>query len=133
MTRHSILLLLILLVLGCGNGNIPLKGRVVFEDDGSPLTVGTVLLCTPTMQSRGDLDKDGYFTVATLGTKDGLPAGTYNVGIVGANEDLPDGSLKALLEDKWYSPQTSGLTVQIDKGMKNLEIKVTRPKVQAGR
>ena len=129
-TRYSVawILFLSLAILGCGGKNVPLKGKVVFSDDGSPLNVGSVILSTPTSQSRGDLDKDGLFTVGTIGSKDGLPPGTYNVSIVGANEDLPDGNFKALLDDKWCSPQTSGMTVEIDKSTKFLEIKVDRVK-----
>jgi hypothetical protein len=123
MIRLLISLLFFLTVLGCGSSHAKMSGRVVYEDDGSPLNTGTVLLCTPAMQARGHLDKDGYFDVGTLGDKDGLPPGFYEVGIVGAvdNED------RALLTDKWYSPKTSGVTVQVEKGMKNtLEIKVNR-------
>jgi len=127
MTRSfGLLLLFALVALGCSR-NFQMKGRVVFEDDGSPLTVGIVLLCSPTMQSRGSLDKDGYFVIGTLRDKDGLPPGTYTVAIAGAVEDLPDGNFRALLEDKWYSPTTSGITLTIDKSIKDYEIKVTRP------
>jgi len=130
MKRYFVLLPLLVFtvtVLGCGGGNVPLKGRVVFDDDSSPLTVGTVFLTTPTMQSRGHLDRDGNFTVGTVGTRDGLPPGTYEVAIVGAVEDLPDGSLRPLVADKWASPTTSGKTVEIDRSTRNLEIRVTRP------
>jgi len=134
MPRHSVsfsLLFFSLIFLGCGT-NVALKGRVVFDDDGSPLTAGTVLLATPSMQSRGHLDRDGHFTVGTVGAKDGIPPGTYAIAFVDAVEYLPDGNYRALLEDKWYSPQTSGLTVEIDKSTKNLEIRVTRPQVSGG-
>jgi len=122
MIRTLISLLFLLTVLGCGGSNVKMSGRVIYEDDGSPLTAGTVLLCTPTMQARGHLDKNGYFDVGTLGDKDGLPPGHYEVAFVGAvdNED------RALLTDKWYSPKTSGVTVEVEKGMKSLEIKVNR-------
>ena len=123
MKHHSIFILLFLVfVAGCGNSHVKMSGRVIYEDDGSPLTTGTVLLCTPTMQARGHLDKNGYFDVGTLGDKDGLPPGIYEVGIVGA-VDRED---RALLTDKWYSHKTSGITVQVEKGMKSLEIKVNR-------
>ena len=108
--------------VGAKSTNVTITGRVVYDDDGSPLTAGTVLLCTPTMQARGHLDKNGYFNVGTLGDKDGLPPGHYEVAFVGAvdNED------RALLTDKWYSPKTSGMTVEVEKGMKSLEIRVDR-------
>ena len=122
MIRSLISLLFLLTVLGCGSSHVKMSGRVVYEDDGSPLTTGTVLLCTPTMQARGHLDKNGYFDVGTLGDRDGLPPDTYEVAIVGA-VDRED---RALLTDKWYSPKTSGITVQVEKGMKSLEIKVNR-------
>jgi hypothetical protein len=44
------------------------------------------------------------------------------VGITGAN----DNEDRALLTEKWYNPKTSGVTVQVEKGMKSLEIRVNR-------
>lgn len=123
MKHHSLIILLLLAVAASGcSPNVKMSGRVVYDDDGSPLTAGTVLLCTPTMQARGHLDKNGYFDVGTLGDRDGLPPGTYEVGIVGAI----DSEDRGLLTDKWYNPKTSGITVQVEKGMKSLEIKVDR-------
>jgi len=133
MTHHftSLLLLIIAVtVLGCGGGNVPLKGRVVFDDDGSPLIAGTIVFSTPTMMSRGHLDRDGYFSVGTVGAVDGIPPGTYSIAFYGASEMVFDngfGTERALLADKWYSPETSGKTVEIDRSTRNLEIRVTRP------
>ena len=62
----SLIILLLCLVAGCGKGHVTLKGKVTFADDGSPLTLGTVVLSTPSYQSRGDLNDKGEFVPINL-------------------------------------------------------------------
>jgi hypothetical protein len=111
---------------GCGGKHVGLSGKVVFSDDGSPLTLGTVCFATPEFQAKGEIRKDGTFTMGSLRVSDGLPPGTYQVGIFEATEYLEDGRSYSILDPKWNSPLTSGLTVTVEKTTRNLEIKVDR-------
>ena len=56
-----------------GGGPLP-SGRVMFYPDGGGKT------------PNGEIQSDGTFTVGTLKTDDGAPAGTYTVVIMGAME-----------------------------------------------
>ncbi|MDR2439849.1 MAG: hypothetical protein LBE12_10830 [Planctomycetaceae bacterium] len=119
-------LLLPLLFLGCNNGHVGLSGKVVFSEDGSPLTFGTVCFSTPTFQAKGEIKNTGSFTMGSLGAADGLPPGTYTVYILGATEDLGGDNIYSILDPKWNSPSTSDFTVTVEKTTRNLEIKVDR-------
>ena len=133
MKHHSIIILLVLLfVAGC-NKQVGMTGTVVFSDDGSPLPFGNVVLSTPTFQSRGELNKEGQFTMGSLGTNDGLPPGTYRVAIV-AGEMLGDSGSYSLVDPKYSNPDTSGLEITVTKAVKDYEIKVERnPKPRPGK
>ena len=119
--------LLLIFVVGCGPGHVPLKGKVTFSDDGTPLTIGKVILSQPNYQSRGDLDANGEFVMESLKVGDGLPPGTYGVSIDGAIEygDFGGGGY-SLVDPKWASPETSGLTINVDRKTKTLDIQVDR-------
>jgi hypothetical protein len=126
--RFSLLLLTLLILpcFGCNNGQVGLSGKVIFSDDGSPLTFGTVCFSTPTFQAKGEIKNNGSFTMGSLGVADGLPPGTYTVCILGATEDLGGDNIYSLLDPKWNSPSTSNLTVTVENTTRNLEIKVDR-------
>jgi len=127
MKHYSIIILLLLVVAaGCGSGQVGLKGTVVFDDDGSPLTTGTVIFTTATFQARGNIDGQGTFTMGSFGEKDGLPPGTYQVGITGATVASNPVLDYDLITSKWASPATSGCEITVEKGMKSLEIRVER-------
>ena len=76
----------LLLLAGCNDGKVGLRGKAVFSDDGSPVPVGTVCFETDNYFSRGDLSPDGTFVVGSLKQTDGLPSGTYRVYITGATK-----------------------------------------------
>jgi hypothetical protein len=119
-------LFVLICLTGCGNGQVGLSGKVVFSDDGSPLTVGAVCFSTPTFQARGELKQDGTFTMGSVTDSDGLPPGTYQVRIIGATEDLGGDKIYSVVDPKWENASTSGFSVTVDKTTKNLEIKVDR-------
>jgi hypothetical protein len=111
---------------GCNGKQVGLSGKVVFSDDGSPVTFGTVCFATSTFQAKGEIKKDGTFTMGSIGTSDGLPPGTYQVGILGVTEDIGGESIYSILDPKWNSPSTSNLTITVENTTRNLEIKVDR-------
>ncbi len=134
--KVSLLLMLALCVcIGC-SGKQPLGGKVTFSDDGTPVTTGSVFLETPTFQSSGSIRADGTYVVGSTGLDDGIPKGTYKVSIRGAESitmvDGPGGSQterrKSLIDPKYQSPSTSGLTFTVDGSTRTFDIKVDRAK-----
>lgn len=82
--RLACLGLLLSLVLGTGcSGNVHVHGKVAF-DDGSPLTLGTVVFDDGQISARGKLDENGSFRIGSKKADDGLPPGNYKVYIIGA-------------------------------------------------
>ena len=132
-------------ILGCST-NVPFGGRVTFSDDGSPLTEGIVCFETNTFLARGQLDKNGCYDLGTYGAKDGIPKGEYRVYItaamksVGADAVLSPGQegynpayaalppSAPLLDKKYDTGQTSGLTATIDGTTKTFDFQVDRYK-----
>lgn len=130
--RFSLIFLvacLFCIVVGCGR-NVPLGGKVVYSDDGSPLTVGEVILETENFTARGALGSDGTYTIGSLALADGLPPGTYKVSIFDANktEMGPDGKMivTPLIDRKYFRGATSGLTVEAKPGNKRFDFEVDR-------
>lgn len=121
----SLLVLTCMMLSGCSD-NVPLKGRVTFSDDGSPLTTGMVYLDTPTYQARGELDKNGYYVVGSLKKSDGLPAGQYRVYIVGAVEETPGGGVYSLIAPNMQSGDTSGIVLDVDRKTRKFDFTVDR-------
>ena len=147
----SAVLFLLCGIIGCSQ-NVQFGGRVTFSDDGSPLTQGTVCFETDTFLARGELNKNGYYDLGSLKLKDGIPKGEYRIYIVGAEsvEDapsvpVPDGQaghlvtsrysgtmgdkiITSLIDQKYQSSKTSGLTVTIDGMSKTFDFRVERYK-----
>ena len=130
-----LLTVLVLFFGGCGGGNVSLNGHVVFSDDGSPLTTGTVCFVTETMLARGTLDAGGKYTVGTNGQRDGLLPGTYRVYILGAQREIgtDENNMsidEPLIDEKYMNPETSGLQVTVDRRTGQYDIRVERPDAQ---
>ncbi|MDR2704832.1 MAG: hypothetical protein LBC02_03545 [Planctomycetaceae bacterium] len=119
--------------MGCSNGNVKFGGKVTFED-GSPLTTGMVIFDNGVITSRAPIQSDGTFVAGTSRENNGIPPGTYRVSISAAIEllDNPEGKFPApsrpLIHQKFASPETSGLTVTIDKSPQPYNIIVEPPK-----
>ena len=133
----------LLSLTGC-SGNVQLSGKVTFSDDGSPLTCGRVCFLADDLQAFGDLKADGTFVVGTSSPNDGLPLGSYKVFITGAvrtvesverTQKLGDETLKivdevteSLIDKKFTSPSTSGLTLEVTPSTRHYPIRVERYK-----
>lgn len=108
---------------GCG-GHPSVTGRVTFAD-GTPLTVGEVVLDNGSVMGRGSLNKNGGFVIGFTRPGDGIPAGWYDVGIINASRA---GMTDWLIDQKLLSPQTSGLRFEVSADRRNeLVIVVTPP------
>jgi hypothetical protein len=119
--KHTIFFLTLtalLIITACNGGKVKLGGKVTFTD-GTPLGVGEVYFQTPTYEARGILKPDGTYVVGSISDKDGLPKGKYNVYIFGAQkpsgktEDGMNVKMVSLIDEKYLSPETSGITVDI--------------------
>ena len=113
-------------ILGCG-GNQSLSGRVTYTD-GSPLETGTVCFEAGSFLARGDIKEDGKYTVGSERADNGIPSGTYQVYIMGA-EKVPEGRLglpTPLIDKKYSNTATSGLTFTADGKSRVFDIQVER-------
>lgn len=120
---------LFLPALGCGD-NCSLKGKVVYSDDQSPVTHGQICFVSDKGIARGTIDNNGNYVVGSVGTKDGLPPGTYRVYLTTTEllEPSPGGGLPKItpqIDVKYTKAETSGLTVEVKKSM-TYDIEVDR-------
>ena len=125
--------------VGCGgekgalSGLYPCEGTVTYN--GSPATAGVSITFYPdggdseARAASANTDANGKFKVTTLKPNDGMFPGTYKVAIAKYEEYGPprqakdsDGNVvgeeydtKNVFPEKYASPDTSGLTVTIEK------------------
>jgi len=90
-------------VLGCGTGNVPLKGKITYAD-GTSINAGMVNFASETSLSRGKIQPDGSYTVGTLKDGDGIPKGVYKVYITGAEVAMDADSSKTSRKDSMGNP-----------------------------
>lgn len=126
-------LLFALLFTGCGE-NYPLSGKVTYSDDGSPVPTGAIFFTDGKFMSQGAIKEDGTYVVGTLKKTDGIPPGAYKVyfGGVQRQEDVKnaEGILETkyipLIDGKYNSANTSGLTFTADGSEKTFDVKLDR-------
>ena len=121
---------LIFTVIGCGD-KVPMRGKVTFSDDQSPLTVGMVSFTSETVLARGQLKPDGTYVIGTDKENDGLPKGTYTVSISHAVETTPGpsvGGLPGALITRQLITPLEPKTVVVDGKTKVYNIEVERAK-----
>lgn len=86
---HTSLTVLVLTIGAGGCGGYPtVTGRVTFSD-GTPLSVGEVILDNGRNMGRGAIMPDGAFVIGFGKPGNGMPAGTYRVAIYNATKDGP--------------------------------------------
>lgn len=103
----------LLFAVGCGGSGPSVSGTVSFED-GTPLTSGTVLMTGDTVEGFGEIKPDGTYTIGTGDVGDGLPNGTYKISVKSYGEAGEDGMGVPLVAEKYTTPDTSGLTVEVN-------------------
>ena len=133
------MILTVLCFWGCTK-NVPLGGRITFEDNGEPLTMGTIAFVNGSHQARSEIDADGRYHLGFQNEGDGLPKGEYQIYIQAIQIDILTGPNKdehghavvigrketKLIADKYKDPATSGLTYTADGKGKTFDIKVER-------
>ena len=141
--RFNTITLLVLLsfCVGC-NSNVPLRGKVL-DQDGNPITVGTVNFSSAQGLSRAKIQTDGSYTVGTLKDTDGLPPGTYKVYVTGAEIALPPkgpaqldlmgqpiqqmGSFQKLVATKFTTESSTPLTCEVPVKGNQYDVIVEKP------
>ncbi len=118
--------LVLTVICGCSNGQVPLSGSVTFED-GSPLTQGIVCFRQENYQAKGDIDSKGHYVLGAIHAKDGIKPGDYAVIILGANSTDDFGKKDILIDPKFEDPTKSGIVCKVEKGMRKFDITVQKP------
>lgn len=118
-------------VAGCGgDSNIaPVSGKVLL--DGQPLPQGLVTtLPAAGRGARGVIQSDGSFKLGTLTESDGAVIGMHQVSVIAydkpANAGPESGPGKLMIPEKYVSPATSELTIEVKADGENspvLELK----------
>lgn len=114
----------------------PVKGQVVFKDNGQPFTAGTAIVfeakAAPYQRARGELDDEGRFVLSTEQREgEGAMEGPHRVSIsyqtIGGL-DLQE-KLSKVIDPKYFEFRTSGLEVDIKPGQENeFKIELDRAK-----
>lgn len=126
MTRVLFPALFVFLSIGC-SGNVRFGGKVAFEDDGTPLSTGTVIFTTATFQAEGRLQEDGSYQLGSLRESDGLPPGNYAVFIKGAKE-MAGESDRLIIGSEFSSREKTPLRCEVVRGgAKRFDFQVSRP------
>ena len=111
-------LCVLLLLSGCGGGNVKAGGSVAFSD-GTALTHGTVIFTDGQHQYTGEIQPDGSFRLGGLKAGDGLPPGTYRVAVIAY-----EGEGESIVGEKFGSPESSDISFEVVKG-KSEPFKIT--------
>ncbi|MEA1952302.1 MAG: hypothetical protein U9N87_13035 [Planctomycetota bacterium] len=137
----AVALLLVLstpLLCACGSGRPDThatKGKVVFPD-GSPLPGGTIMFQSigakgeTVYNARGLIKQDGTFAMTTFEPNDGAVGGEHRVLV---RESAPVGDFTSpsanakLVDPRFMSFDTSGITVNVKEEDNDLIIKIDRP------
>lgn len=121
------------LLLGCGsdNGLVPVRGTVLLDD--KPLEGAAVMFQPPGsgVPATGVTDAKGEFELVT-GTAKGAAIGQNSISVVkqvnvASNRKTEESEIvpmKMLTPAKYASPQTSGLSVEVKRGMEPVELKL---------
>jgi len=122
--------------LGCSSGMYSVEGKIVYADGkpASELVGGTVMVDNPEarVSALGQIDKEGAFRLTTTNPNDGALPGTYRVAISERDpdgppeDDRPQKKRRALVLPKYRNPETSGLTMVVEKINNNVTLTIER-------
>jgi hypothetical protein len=128
------------LLVGCSSATgVPVTGKVTL--DGEPVENAAVMFMPsgPGQPATGATDKAGNFALHIGGQTDLIPPGQYQVGITKKNisgvtsadglsgEVGPQGIKEEwIVPQKYSDPKTSGLTADVQPGMKPLEFNLSK-------
>ncbi len=119
----------------------PVRGKVTYKEDGSPVTEGTIWFIYesgPAKESggfsnyepRGQIQSDGSYQLSTAGENDGAPIGTYKVYIqqptIEGAEGQPEQE-KNIVKEPYRKRETTPLTAEVKSGSNTIDIQVEKP------
>lgn len=130
-------------MIGC-SGNCPVQGKITYSDDGSSVSQGYLIFDNGKENGRAEINADGSYTAGLKKPGEGIPKGTWNITILGAEKRVeakptkdamgavmismkPD-SITPLIDEKYKRPETSGLSITVDGSVEQFDFKVDRPK-----
>jgi hypothetical protein len=127
--RFSVALLLLTSV-GCNSG-YTVTGRVTFEEDGSPLTIGIINFENEKYRFSGQLNADGNYLLEGASPREGVPAGVYGVSVSGAVKSTTDEIARTMVNEnlvtkKFFRPETSDLICEVN-GKMTFDFQVAKP------
>ncbi|MDR2706653.1 MAG: hypothetical protein LBC02_12810 [Planctomycetaceae bacterium] len=130
MTRLILFVIPLMIIVSSGcNGQIDVYGTVSFPD-GTPVKKGSVFFQNKEVLAQGEIQPNGSYQLGMTKPHDGVLPGEYTVYISGAvdvelppprenkNDPVQDPKVTPLIHQKFMSPQTSGLSCEVVKGMK---------------
>ena len=137
--RLAIWVTLIAVFVGCSSKEptYPVKGKVVYKDDGSPAGQGVAVMFEstkkPFTRAIGEIQPDGSFVLTTDRPDNGAMQGEHRVSISPYATDGSGSNLTAQMsqkiDPKYFEFRTSGLTADIKPNDSNdIVVKVERPK-----
>ena len=110
---------------GC-SGKYKVTGKVLFEDDDSPVTSGVISFYGNNIIGGGRIQPDGSFSAGVKTETDGIPKGEYTVTIMamrsetvkstaapGFDANVDVYSFAPLVDAKYGMPSRSGLTATV--------------------
>jgi hypothetical protein len=122
------------LTLGCGGASsnmAPVKGKITL--DGAPLKTGVVsTIPTAGRGAKGGINADGTFELGTNSENDGASVGLHKVAVLAFDKSAGQGAEaergKPLVPDRYLSPESSGLTIDVKAGEENVvTLELTSP------
>lgn len=138
MRTHLLVLIILGLLAGCGGdrGLAPVTGRVLL--DGKPLE-GAAVLFEPEaggVPATGVTDAGGKFTLATTGRGAGASLGKNGVAVskqvvAEPGRKVEEGEIVAMRSEtpaKYASPRTSGITIEVKRGLDPVELQLSSGK-----
>lgn len=121
LTLLLVLLLLAFVTTGCGKYKV--SGKVLFEDDDSPVTRGVITFIGDNVIGSGRIQSDGSYSVGIKTEKDGIPKGDYVVTIETSQPETSGGSgvfanagavaFVSITDTQYASSSRSGLTATV--------------------
>jgi hypothetical protein len=117
-------------ILGCGNG-VRVTGKVMYEDDGSPLSTGVVVFENDETSYRAVVKPDGSFALGVTRDAQKIPAGNYKVWLADTMtfEGFPAKRYTLYTytaSEEYTSVSTTPLTAEVNSGSRFFELKVKK-------
>ncbi|MGL4943793.1 MAG: hypothetical protein ACRC46_11465 [Thermoguttaceae bacterium] len=129
----SLCVLVVAVFLSGCSGGVGVTGKVTFPD-GTPVTKGEVNFQSAKDLVSGTISPDGTYKLEGATKGSGIPAGTYQVFIVGTqvidtkgSPNPSDAVVTETVAKKFSNRETSGLTCEV-KGATVFDIAVEKPK-----